>query len=131
MFCASNGKLKYIVDNKEGTKTFSWFVSTPINNYGISIHAAPYDTIQYNYTSVTGERIPFTIWALPESMEKARAHCDEYLDHMRFYEELLGPYPFRADKYGVAETPLPVEWNMKPSIANGYGYKTDMFGLTS
>ncbi|HEY6437149.1 MAG TPA: hypothetical protein VIY47_11220, partial [Ignavibacteriaceae bacterium] len=28
--CASNGKLKYILANKEGTQTFCWFVSTPI-----------------------------------------------------------------------------------------------------
>ena len=104
LFCASNGRLKDIVDNKDGTKTFNWFVSTPINNYGISIHIAPYDTIQYNYTSVTGEVIPFTIWVLPESMERARAHCSQYLDHLRYYEETLGPYPFRNDKYSVAET---------------------------
>jgi len=91
LVCASNGKLRYVVDNKEGTKTFCWFVSTPINNYGISVHIAPYDTIQYSYTSVTGEIIPVTIWALPESMEKARKHCPEFLEHLKFYEGLLGP----------------------------------------
>jgi aminopeptidase N len=128
LFCASNGKLRYVVDNKESTKTFSWFVSNPINNYGISIHAAPYDTIQYSYTSVTGEIISVTIWVLPESMEKARKHCTEFLDHLRFYEELLGPYPFRSDKYGVAETPY-LGMEHQTVIANGYGYKTDMFGF--
>lgn len=126
--CASNGKLRYVLDNKEGTKTFSWFVSTPINNYGISIHIAPYDTIQYKYVSVTGEEIPVTIWVLPESMEKAREHCPEFLDHLRFYEELLGPYPFRADKYGVAETPY-LGMEHQTIIANGYGYRDDQFGF--
>ncbi|HSW54867.1 MAG TPA: M1 family metallopeptidase [Ignavibacteriaceae bacterium] len=128
LICASNGKLRYVLANKEGTKTFSWFVSTPINNYGISIHAAPYDTIQYKYTSVTGEEIPVTIWVLPENMEKARAHCPEFLDHLRFYEELLGPYPFRADKYGVAETPY-LGMEHQTIIANGYGYRDDQFGF--
>ena len=128
LVCASNGKLRYILDNKEGTKTFCWFVSTPINNYGISVHIAPYDTIQYSYTSVTGEIIPITIWVLPESMEKARQHCPEFLDHLRFYEELLGPYPFRADKYGVAETPY-LGMEHQTIIANGYGYRTDQFGF--
>jgi len=128
LICASNGKLRYILDNKEGTRTFSWFVSTPINNYGISIHAAPYDTIQYKYISVTSEEIPVTIWVLPENMEKARAHCPEFLDHLRFYEELLGPYPFRADKYGVAETPY-LGMEHQTIIANGYGYRDDQFGF--
>ncbi|MBK9096644.1 MAG: M1 family metallopeptidase [bacterium] len=128
LICASNGKLRYILDNKEGTKTFSWFVSTPINNYGISIHAAPYDTIQYNYASVTGEEIPVTIWVLPENMEKAREHCPEFLVHLRWYEELLGPYPFRADKYGVAATPY-LGMEHQTIIANGYGYRDDQFGF--
>jgi aminopeptidase N len=128
LVCVSNGKLKYVLANKEGTYTYSWFVSTPINNYGISLHIAPYDTIQYTYTSVTGEEIPVTIWVLPESIEKARDHCPEFLDHLRFYEELLGPYPFRADKYGVAETPY-LGMEHQTVIANGYGYRTDQFGF--
>jgi len=128
LICASNGKLRYVVDNKEGTKTFCWFVSTPINNYGISVNIAPYDTIQYSYTSVTGEIIPVTIWVLPESMEKARKHCPEVLEHLKFYEELLGPYPFRDDKYGVAETPY-LGMEHQTIIANGYGYRTDQFGF--
>ncbi|MDH3267941.1 MAG: M1 family metallopeptidase [Ignavibacteria bacterium] len=128
LICASNGKLRYILDNKEGTKTYCWFVSTPINNYSISIHVAPYDTIQYKYTSVTGEEIPVKIWVLPESMEKAKEHCPEFLDHLRFYEELLGPYPFRADKYGVAETPY-LGMEHQTIIANGYGYRDDQFGF--
>jgi len=104
LFCASNGKLLNTIDNLDGIKTFEWFVSTPINNYGVSVHIAPYDTIQYTFTSITGEIIPVTIWVLPESMDKARPHCSNYLDHLKFYEQYLGPYPFRIDKYGVAET---------------------------
>jgi aminopeptidase N len=128
LVCASNGKLRYVLANKEGTHTYSWFVSTPINNYGISLHAAPYDTIQYTYISVTGEEIPVTIWVLPESIEKAKAHCSEFLDHLRWYEGLLGPYPFRADKYGVAETPY-LGMEHQTIIANGYGYRDDQFGF--
>jgi aminopeptidase N len=128
LFCASNGQLRDIIDNKDGTKTFEWFVSTPINNYGISVNIAPYDTIQYSYASITGEVIPVTIWVLPESMEKARAHCPQYLDHLRFYEELLGPYPFRIDKYGVAETSY-LGMEHQTVIANGFGYKEEPFGF--
>ena len=128
LICASNGRLKKVTDNKDGTKTYLWFVSTPINNYGISFNIAPYDTIQYKYTSVTGEEIPVTIWVLPESMEKARKHCPEFLDHLKYYEELLGPYPFREDKYAVAEAPY-LGMEHQTIIANGYGYKDDKYGF--
>ncbi len=128
LFCASNGKLLNTIDNLDGTKTFEWFVSTPINNYGVSVHIAPYDTIQYTYTSITGDTIPVTIWVLPESMEKARPHCPNYLDHLKFYEKFLGPYPFRNDKYGVAETSY-LGMEHQTIIANGYGYKSEKWGF--
>jgi aminopeptidase N len=128
LICASNGRLRKVIDNKDGTKTYFWFVSTPINNYGISINIAPYDTIQYTYTSVTGEEIPVTIWVLPESMDKARKHCPEFLSHLKFYEKLLGPYPFREDKYAVAEAPY-LGMEHQTIIANGYGYKDDKYGF--
>ncbi|MFI5237672.1 MAG: M1 family aminopeptidase, partial [Ignavibacteriales bacterium] len=128
LVCASNGKLRYILDNKEGTKTFSWFVSTPINNYGISVNIAPYDTIQYEYSSIRGEIIPITIWVLPENIEKAKKHCPEFLEHLKYYEELLGPYPFRTEKYGVAEAPY-LGMEHQTIIGNGYGYRDDQFGF--
>jgi aminopeptidase N len=128
LICASNGKLNYVIENKEGTRTYNWFVSTPINNYGVSIHIAPYDTILYTYTSITGEEIPVTIWVLPQSMEKAREHCTEFLGHLKFYEELLGPYPFRNDKYAVVETPY-LGMEHQTIIAYGYGYKDDKYGF--
>ena len=42
---------------------------------------------------------------LPEDYERGRQLFPEILDHLAFFEEAFGPYPFRADKYGVAQTP--------------------------
>jgi aminopeptidase N len=128
LICASNGKLREIIDNKNGTKTFKWFVSNPINNYGISLNIAPYDTIHYKYESITGEIIPVTIWVLPESMEKAKAHTPQFIEHLKFFEEICGPYPFRTEKYGVAETPY-LGMEHQTIIAYGYGYKNNTFGF--
>lgn len=128
LICAANGKLIDESLNGDGTKTFNWFVSTPINNYGVSLHIAPYETIVYKYTSVTGEIIPVTIYALPENLEKARQHSPQFLEHLRFYEELLGPYPFRRDKYAVAETPY-LGMEHQTIIAYGFGYKNSEDGF--
>ena len=102
---ASNGKLQSIVENKNQTSTFNWFVSEPINNYDITLNAAPYKTISKKYESTAGDTIETTFWILPEDYEKGVKIFPEFLQHLRFYEETLGPYPFRAEKYGVVETP--------------------------
>jgi aminopeptidase N len=102
---ASNGKLLSIIENKDQTRTYNWFVSTPINNYGIALNAAPYKTISKEYVSTAGETLTATFWVLPEDYDKGVKIFPEFLEHLRFYEETLGPYPFRVNKYGVVETP--------------------------
>ena len=57
------------------------------------------------YRSVTGETFPVIFWVLPENVDDGRALMPEILRHLRWFEETRGPYPFRADKYGVAQTP--------------------------
>lgn len=101
---ASNGVLRSISENEDQTNTYHWFVSNPINNYAVSINIAPYETIEEEYTSITGETFPFIFWAIPEHVELAKAQFPNFIKDMRYLEELLGPYPFRAEKYGVAET---------------------------
>ncbi|QDU69091.1 M1 family metallopeptidase [Engelhardtia mirabilis] len=90
---------------RPGHTIHRWEVSTPINNYGVALNIAPYVRLEHLYTSVTGERFPFYFWVLPEDEAKGRAILPEFAGHMRQLEELCGPYPFRADKYGVVQTP--------------------------
>jgi aminopeptidase N len=85
-------------------------------------YLGPYKPIEYDYVSITGEKIPFTVWVLPESYEKAIKHSPQFVDHMRIMEELIGPYPFRADKYSVVETPH-LGMEHQTAIAYGAGWK--------
>lgn len=119
LICIGSGKLKSEVENHNGTKTSNWYVSTPINNYCVMFYLGPYKAINYDYTSVTGVKFPFTVWVLPESLEKAEEHAPQFLLHMKIQEELIGPYPFRADKYSVVEAP---HLGMEHQTAIGYGY---------
>ncbi len=128
LVCASNGRSRGITKNADGTQTFHWFVSTPINNYGLSINIAPYKTIEADYTSISGDVIPVTYWVLPENYDKGKILFTQILEHLRFHEELLGPYPFRADKYGVAETPY-LGMEHQTVIAYGNNYKNNDWGF--
>jgi aminopeptidase N len=122
LVCIGSGKLRSSIDNKNGTKNWNWFSSTPINNYNVMFYIGPYQAIDYDYTSVTGEKFPFTVWVLPESLEKAKAHAPEFLQQMKVQEELIGPYPFRIDKYAVVEAPH-LGMEHQTAIAYGYGWK--------
>jgi aminopeptidase N len=124
---ASNGRLREVTETPS-TRTYHWFVSTPINNYGVTLNAAPYEQIERTYTSVTGEAIPVTYWVLPSNLEKGRTLMDQILEHLAFFEEQFGPYPFRADKYGVAETPY-LGMEHQTIIAYGADYQNNQFGF--
>ncbi|MBI3125904.1 MAG: M1 family metallopeptidase [Ignavibacteriales bacterium] len=122
LVCIGSGKLRTSVDNKNGTKTWNWFSSNPINNYSVMFYLGDYIPIEYDYTSITGEKIPFTVWVLPESLEKAKAHAPQFIQHMKINEELVGPYPFRNDKYSVVESPH-LGMEHQTAIAYGAGWK--------
>jgi aminopeptidase N len=122
LVCIGSGKHSSTVDNKNGTKTWNWFSHTPINNYNVMFYLGTYVPIEYDYTGVTGEKFPFTVWVLPESLEKAKAHAPQFLQQMKVQEELIGPYPFRVDKYAVVEAPH-LGMEHQTAIAYGYGWK--------
>ncbi|UCD39188.1 MAG: M1 family metallopeptidase [Fidelibacterota bacterium] len=128
LFCAANGRLREVVSNDDGTRTFHWFISNPINNYNVSLNIAPYRTIEDTYLSITGEQIPLTYWVLPENYEKGLELFPQFSEHLRFYETYLGPYPFRADKYGVAETPY-LGMEHQTIIAYGHDYTNNDYGF--
>jgi aminopeptidase N len=121
---AANGRLRGTFRDPDGWVTYDWFVSTPINNYGVSVNVAPYREISTPYPSLSGDSISVTFWVLPENMRQARAAFPAFLDQLRQLEEIAGPYPFRADKYGIAETPY-LGMEHQTIIAYGAGYRFD------
>jgi len=128
LVAASNGRLQSIVDNKDGTKTFNWFVSQPISNYNIALNVAPYKLIEDKMQSITGETIPIQFYVLPEHYEKGQELVNKTKDYVRFFEEYLGPYPFRADKLGIAETPhLGMEHQSITAYGNNFNYDKNGF----
>jgi aminopeptidase N len=124
LVAVSNGRRVGVRDAGDGWRTYDWFVSTPINNYGVTLDVAPYVEITEPYASVAGDTMPVTFWALPEDSAKARHAMPEFLDHLRFYEEIGGPYPFRRDKYGIVEAPF-LGMEHQTLIAYGAGFRND------
>jgi aminopeptidase N len=129
LFVAANGRLRGSFRDPDGWTEYDWFVSTPINNYGVSLNIAPYRELTASYPSLGGDSVAVSFWVLPENVRQARRALPEFLDHLRHLEELAGPYPFRADKYGIAETPY-LGMEHQTIIAYGAGYRNDaMVGI--
>ena len=118
---ASNGKLYGISGlKKDGWNTYEWYVNNPISNYAVALNIAPYVELREEYTSVDGTDFPVQFWVLPEDEAAGRAFMPEILDHLAFFEETLGPYPWRSEKYGVAQTP---HLGMEHQSIIAYGYE--------
>lgn len=105
LVAACNGRLEGAEEHRDKTVTYHWFVSNPINIYNVALNIAPYRLIEDRYTSIAGDDFPVMLYVLPEDYEKGKVLFEEIKDHIRFFEKYLGPYPFRRDKYGVAQTP--------------------------
>jgi aminopeptidase N len=124
---ASNGRLRQMTDDGNGRRTWHWFVSTPISTYNVALNIAPYQTIDTTIVSVVGDSIPVIFYVLPEDVAKGKRLFAEIVEHLRWFEEVLGPYPFRADKYGVAQTP---HLGMEHQTIIAYGANFDNRSMT-
>jgi len=100
----SNGRFRGSVRNADGSTTYEWFVSGPINSYGVAVNAGRYahfaDTLQ-------GESGPLTLdfWALAPHLDTARVVWAQAKPMLSCFEHWLGPYPWYADGYKLIEAP--------------------------
>ncbi|MEX2571223.1 MAG: M1 family metallopeptidase [Gemmatimonadota bacterium] len=124
---ATNGRLQRVETHTDGTRTFHTLVSTPISAYNVALNIAPYRRVESELQSVAGDAFPVVFYALPRDEAKARALLPEILEQLRFFERLLGPYPFRADGYSVAQTP---HLGMEHQTVIAYGANFDPGAMT-
>ena len=100
----SNGRLRSVTHNTDGTSTYEWFVTGPINSYGVAVNAGRYghfaDTLQ-------GEAGPLSLdfWPLAAHLDTARVQWAQAEPMLACFERWFGPYPWYADGYKLVETP--------------------------
>lgn len=112
---------------KDGWRTYNWRAKTP-NTYAIALDVGPYEELTATYRSRYGDTIPLAFWHLRGRAEKAKALFAEFTPMLDFYEQMIGPYPFRDEKMGVVETP---HLGMEHQTINAYGnaYRKDVYGF--
>jgi len=125
---AAPGLLDRVIKNKDNTSTYKWDIKNPIPNYSLVFNAAPYRVIKDSVKSITGEMIPIEFYILPESHEKGPKLIEETKKYNAFYEKYLGPFPWRSQKLGIAETPhLGMEHSTMLAYGNKFQYNADGF----
>jgi aminopeptidase N len=123
---AGPGILRRVDKNTDGTTTYNWSVTDPIPNYSLVFNAAPYKVIKDSVKSITGEAIPIEFYILPENFDKGPRLIEETKKYNAYLEKYLGPYPWRSQKIGIAETPhLGMEHSTMIAYGNKFKYNED------
>ena len=121
----SNGRLRSVTRNANGTSTWEWFVKNPINNYGIAVNAGHYAHFGHFFE---GERGTLTMDFYPLSihLDTARVQFQQAIPTIACFERWFGPYPFYEDGFKLVETPhLGMEHQSAVAYGNEYknGYR--------
>ncbi|WP_100430686.1 M1 family metallopeptidase [Flavobacterium sp. 1] len=116
----SNGRLENVKTLKDGTKTYTWVVKNPINNYGVNINIGDYVTFSEKYKGEKGD-LDCTYYVLKDNLAKAKAQFKDVPKMLKAFEHWFGPYPFYEDSYKLVETPyLGMEHQSCVTYGNGY-----------
>ncbi len=122
----SNGVLRSVIENKDETRTFNWYVSNPINNYGVNINIAKYEHFEEEYAGEKG-KLAVNYYVLPENLEKAKDQFKQVPMMLKAFENWFGPYPFYEDGFKLVEVPY-LGMEHQSSVTYGNKYKNGYLG---
>lgn len=125
----SNGRLDSISDHGNGDRTFHWSVKNPINQYGVNINIAAYETFSEKYDGLNGP-LDCDYYVLKKNLKKAKKQFKQVAMMLEAFEYWFGPYPFYEDGFKLVEVPyLGMEHQSSVTYGNHYknGYRgTDL-----
>ncbi|MCP2025007.1 aminopeptidase N [Flavobacterium sp. HSC-32F16] len=116
----SNGRLQSVKKQKDGTKTFNWYVSNPINNYGVNINIGDYVNFSEKFKGEKGD-LDCNYYVLRDNLEIAKKQFQDAPKMLKAFENWFGPYPFYEDSYKLVEAPyLGMEHQSSVTYGNHY-----------
>ncbi|MFT6797226.1 MAG: aminopeptidase N [Maribacter sp.] len=119
----SNGRLRKL---DTLTNTSHWFVSNPINNYGVNVNIADYVHFGERYDGEKGV-LDMDYWVLRDDLEKAKEHFKDAPKMMAAFEHWFGPYPFYEDSFKLVQVPY-LGMEHQSSITYGNQWKKGYLG---
>lgn len=136
-----NGRLRDKVKNPDGTTTWNWKVSQPINTYNLVPYIGKYTRLYDTYAGVKGD-LDMELWMLTHHvsvvgpdyfsqealvMQKAQTQFAQVPLMLACFEDWFGPYPFYEDGYKLVEAPH-LGMEHQSAIAYGNGFQNGYLG---
>lgn len=125
MVNVSNGRLRSTRKNGDGTTTYEWLVTNPINNYDVAVNAGNYTHFSDTYQGEKGT-LTLDFWPLAYNEAAARRQFAQVKPVLACFERWFGPFPWYEDGFKLVETPhLGMEHQSAIAYGNHYqnGYR--------
>ena len=126
LVAVSNGRLQTVKQLKDGTKTYNWYVSNPINNYGVNINVGDYVSFSEKFKGEKGD-LDCTYYVLRDNLAKAKKQFQDVPKMLKAFEHWFGPYPFYEDSYKLVEVPY-LGMEHQSSVTYGNGFQNGYLG---
>ena len=123
----SNGRLRSMVNNNDGTSTYTWAVVNPINNYDLIPYIGKYVHFGEIYKGEKGN-LTMDYWVLDSNLTKAKKQFKDAPRMMKAFEYWFGPYPFYEDGYKLVDAPY-LGMEHQSAVAYGNGYRQGYHGI--
>ncbi|HEY9115914.1 MAG TPA: M1 family aminopeptidase [Bacteroidales bacterium] len=118
----ANGNLRSSSPVDKNYTNYEWFVSYPINSYGVTFYMG--DFINFNEDYISGQdTCKIDYYVLPQHLEKAEKYYERTQDIVKVFEELFGEYPYKKDGIAFVEAPYK-GMEHQGAIAIGDDYNT-------
>jgi aminopeptidase N len=125
LWAVGNGRLMDVIENRNGTRTYSWQVLNPINLYNVTVNIANY--AHFHDTYIGEDTLDLDYYVLEYNLETAKKQFEQVKPMMKCYEHYFGPYPFYKDGYKMVETPY-LGMEHQSAIAYGNEYLKGYMG---
>ncbi|HYW36348.1 MAG TPA: M1 family metallopeptidase, partial [Balneolaceae bacterium] len=122
----SNGRLRKKTHHSNGTTTYYWHVSNPINNYDASLVIGNFKHFHGLYHGAKGKLV-LDYWVLDYNLKKAKSYFPPQVHKMlKCFEYWFGPYAFYKDSYKLVDVPstgMEDQSNITYGNKYAYGYR--------
>jgi aminopeptidase N len=124
---ASNGRLRSVTHHANGTTTYEWFVTEPINNYDVEINAGFYAHFSDLFQGKDGT-LTLDFWPLAVDRDTAMVWWPSRVKSMlSCFEYWFGRYPWYPDGYKLIEAPH-LGMEHQSGVAYGNGFQNGYLG---
>lgn len=127
LVAVGNGRLRSTVKNGDGTSTWNWAVSSPINTYNLIPYIGKYAHFSEVYAGVNGP-LDCDYWVLEQDLDKAKQQFQQVKPMLACFEQWMGPFPWYEDGYKLVQAPH-LGMEHQSAVAYGNGFVNGYMGL--